>query len=82
MSNYSIDLSANITQTIRFQSTATGLNLKVEMAARVYSATQRGSGDTSNPLHSVCAYTDLGMQGIRISAYTNAQGWQFPEWQQ
>ena len=45
MSNYLMDLSStNATQTIRFQSTATGLNLKVEMAARVYSATQRGSG--------------------------------------
>jgi len=82
MNTYSMDLSANTTQTIRFQTEATGLNLKVEMAARVYAATQRGSGDTSNPLHSVCAYTDFGMQGIMIRAYTDANGWQFPEWQQ
>ena len=78
-----MDLSStNATQTIRFETTAIGLNLKVEMAARVYAATQRGSGDTSNPLHSVSAYTGYSDQDTIISAHTNANGWQFPEWQQ
>lgn len=74
-----MDLSANTTQTIRFQSTATGSALRAEMAERVHAAAQRGSGDTSNPLHSVCAYTGFSKQDVLIRAYTDATGWQFSE---
>ena len=77
MTTYSMDLSANTTQTARFQSTATGPALKAEMVQRVHAATQRGSGDTSNPLHSVSAYTGYSEQDIIISAHTDASGWQF-----
>ena len=74
---YHLDISAQGShQTIRYETQANGPALSTEMHERVRAVIQRGSGDTAAPLFSVCAHTGYGKRDLRVSAHTDAQGWQ------
>jgi hypothetical protein len=77
---YHLDISAHGShQTIRTETQASGPALSAEMRERVRAVVERGSGNAAAPLFSVSAYTGYGKRDIRISAHTDAQGWQFRE---
>jgi hypothetical protein len=77
---YHLDISTHGShQTIRNETQATGAALIAEMRERVQAVVERGSGNAAAPLFSVSAYTGYGKRDIRVSAHTDAQGWQFQE---